>query len=168
MVMVDERLDRSAAWGPWHDENVTTLEWTEVAQELSLGRHYWMHTTGPSGAPDACPVWGVVVEGCLHCYTSRSTTKARNLARDPRVVVHLEDGGDVLIVHGRFVDLGRPADHPEVVRAFATKYHEPDEVPFLPSSDPGFDVLYRLEPSRALRWSLPDTEASTRRWVAAG
>ena len=38
------------------------------------------------------------------------------------------------------------------------------KIPFLPSSDPAFDVLYSLEPGRALLWSLPDTEASTRRW----
>jgi hypothetical protein len=113
-------------------------------------------------------VWGVVLDASLFCYTTRSTVKARNLARDPRVVVHLESGGDVVIVHGRFVDLGRPSDHPEVVRAFAAKYDKPDEVPFLPSSDPSFDALYRLEPSRALSWSLPDSEASTRRWSAAG
>ena len=110
-------------------------------------------------------MWGVVVDESLFCYTTRTTVKARNLARDPRVVINLKSGGDVLIVHGRVADLGRPTDHPSVIRAFAEKYDQADERPFLPSSDLGFDVLYRIEPARALLWSLPDTEASTQRWT---
>jgi hypothetical protein len=106
----------------------------------------------------------VAVEDDLYFYSERSTVKARNLERDPRVVVHLESGADVVIVHGRLADQGRPADHRVVVEAFAQKYHEPVEIPFLPSSDPAFNVLYSLEPHRALLWSLPDSEASTRRW----
>jgi hypothetical protein len=141
-------------------------EWSEVAARLAGARHYWLHTTNPSGAPDASPVWGVVVDDALYFYTERSTVKARNLQVDPRVVVHLESGADVVIVHGRVLDLGRPAQHAALLVEFASKYDQPDEVPFLPSSDPSFDALYSLVPNRALLWSLPDTEASTRRWAA--
>ncbi len=41
------------------------------------------------GAPHAAPVWGVVTGGTLYLYSERRTRKARNLAADPRVVVHL-------------------------------------------------------------------------------
>jgi hypothetical protein len=145
---------------------VATVEWSEVAGRLAAARHYWLHTTSPTGAPDASPVWGVVVDEVLYFYTARSTVKARNLRVDPRVVVHLENGADVVIVHGRVEDLGRPMPHRALVAAFGRKYDQPDEVPFLPSSDPTFDVLYSLVPARALLWLLPDTEASTRRWSA--
>ena len=33
-------------------------------------------------------------------YSERRTVKARNLAADPRVVVHLESGEDVVVVRG--------------------------------------------------------------------
>jgi hypothetical protein len=146
------------------DRGVGGVEWTEVVRRLADAKIFWLHTTGPNGAPDAAPVWGVTVEDILYLYSERSTVKARNLERDPRVVIHLESGTDVVIVHGRLVDQGRPTDHPVVVEAFDLKYYESAEKPFVPSSDPAFDVLYSLEPRRALMWSLPDTEASTRRW----
>jgi general stress protein 26 len=140
------------------------LEWTAIVRRLAAAKIFWLHTTGPTGAPAAAPVWGATVEGVLYFYSERSTVKARNLERDPRVVIHLESGAEVLIVHGRLVDQGRPKDHRVVVEAFDQKYWEPAEKPFLPSSDLEFDVLYSLEPHRALMWSLPDTEASTLRW----
>jgi len=37
-------------------------------------------------------VWGVVIEDTLYLYGERRTVKARNLAADPRLVVHLESG----------------------------------------------------------------------------
>jgi hypothetical protein len=145
---------------------VDALRWSEVAARLSSARYYWLHTTNPSGAPDASPVWGVVGDEVLYVYTGRSTVKGRNIAQDPRVVIHLESAANVVIVHGRLVDLGHPMEHPRLLRAFADKYDAPDEMPFLPSSDPAFDVLYAVAAERALVWSLPDTEASTRRWTA--
>ena len=42
----------------------------------------------PSGGPHAAPVWGVVINHVLYLYSERRTVKARNLAADPRVVVH--------------------------------------------------------------------------------
>lgn len=141
------------------------LTWDEIAERLSESRHYWLHTTGDTGTPNASPVWGVVLDGVLYHYTTSRTRKARNLERNPRVVIHLESASDVLIVHGHLRRVGHPRDHPEVLRSFEDKYDDASEVPFLPSSDPSFDVLYALEPARAMAWHLPDTEASTVRWA---
>ena len=114
------------------------------------------------------PVWGAVVGHDLYTYAERDTVKARNLARDDRAVVHLESAEDVLIVHGRFEDLGRPQDAGSVLRAFDAKYDEPGDRQYLPSADPSFDVLYRLQPARALLWSLADYAESQRRWPGVG
>jgi hypothetical protein len=140
------------------------LEWKEVADRMGAARIYWVHTTGPRGAPNATPVWGAELQGVLYFYTHSRTVKARNLEKNPLVAVHLESGADVLIVRGRFLYLGHPSQHPDVTELFDRKYDRPDERPFLPSSDPVFDVLYSLEPRRALAWTLPDSEASTRTW----
>ena len=88
------------------------LSWPEVAARLAAARNYWLSTTTPSGAPHAAPVWGVVTGGTLYLYSERSTVKARNLAADPRVVVHLESGDDVVIVRGTAEDAGSPAEIP--------------------------------------------------------
>lgn len=141
------------------------LTWKEIVQRLSDARYFWVHTTSPYGAPNATPVWGVVLDDAFYIYTESGTRKARNLRANSRVIVHLESAEDVLIVHGHLDYLGHPSAHQEVVSAFARKYDRPEEAPFLPSA-PFFDMLYALQPLHAMAWSLPDTEASTRRWRA--
>jgi PPOX class probable F420-dependent enzyme len=142
------------------------MDWPEVAVRLAASRAYWLGTTLPSGAPHAAPVWGVVTGQTLYLYSERRTVKARNIAADPRVVVHLESGDDVLIVRGTAEDLGRPADVPEVVAALAAKYTAPGDRPYLPDADPDFDVVYAIRPRSAMAWRLPDYEGSQRRWYA--
>jgi PPOX class probable F420-dependent enzyme len=140
------------------------LSWPEVAARLAAARSYWLCTTMPSGAPHAAPVWGVVLDRTLHLYTERHTVKARNIAADPRVVVHLESAQDVLIVRGTAEDLGTPAQVPEVVAALSAKYTSIEDQQYLPSADPAFDVVYAIKPRSARMWRLPDYEGSQRRW----
>jgi hypothetical protein len=141
-----------------------TMTWGEVARRLSAARTYWLGTTMPSGAPQAAPVWGVVTGQTLHLYSERSTVKARNLAADPRIIVHLESGEDVLIVRGVADDLGPPSSVPSVVAALAAKYTGPADQQYLPSADPDFDVVYAIRPLSAMAWRLDDYAASQRRW----
>jgi PPOX class probable F420-dependent enzyme len=141
-----------------------TMTWPEVASRLAAARNYWLGTTTASGAPHAAPVWGVVADGTLYLYTERSTVKARNLAADPRAVVHLESGEDVLIVRGDVEDLGAPAALPSVVAALAAKYARAEDQQYLPGADPDFDVVYALRPRSAMAWRLDDYAASQRRW----
>jgi hypothetical protein len=142
----------------------TSLDWADVAGLLAPHRNYWLGTTRSSGAPHTTPVWGVVVGTVFHLYTERRTVKARNIATDPRIVVHLESAEDVLIVHGIAVDLGDPERVPSVVAALAEKYSQPGDAGYLPSGDPAFDVVYALRPTSALAWRLADFAASQRRW----
>src|SRR5262245_39298022 len=144
----------------------TDLTWSEVAQRLAPARSYWLVTVSATGAPHAAPVWGVVVDEDLYLYTERSTVKARNVAENPRIVVHLESGEDVVIVHGQAEDLGHPATIGDVVAALAAKYPHPDDAQYLPSEDPDFDVLYVIRPHRAMAWRLDDYESSQGRWRA--
>jgi len=144
------------------DHHVT---WSEVSARLAGEKIYWLHTTSPDGTPNVSPVWGAVLVETLYLYTRSATVKARNLALNPLVALHPESGVDVLIVHGDLAHLGNPRGRPDVLDAFAAKYDQSDEIPFLPSVDPAFDVLYALEPAWAITWSLPDTAASTRRWA---
>jgi len=141
-----------------------TVSWREVAARLAPARTYWLSTTAPGGAPHAAPVWGVVLSDTLYLYSERRTRKARNLAADPRVVVHLESGDDVVIVHGTAADLGHPAQVPDVVTALAAKYASPADRQYLPHADPDFDVVYAIRPQTAMLWRLADYEASQRRW----
>ena len=142
------------------------MDWPEVATRLAASRNYWLGTTTPSGAPHTAPVWGVVTGQTLYLYSERSTVKARNIAADSRVVVHLESGDDVLIVRGTAEDLGSPADVPEVVAALAAKYTAPGDRQYLPDADPAFDLVYAVRPRSAMAWRLADYDGSQRRWAA--
>jgi hypothetical protein len=153
----------------WWDHRVMaegSMTWAEVAGRLAGARSYWVGTTTGSGAPHAAPVWGAVAAETLYLYTERSTVKARNLAADPRVVIHLESAEDVLIVHGAVEDLGHPAAVPAVVAALAAKYTSPPDRQYLPDHDPDFDVVYAVRPRSALAWRLADYAVSQRRWTA--
>lgn len=143
-----------------------TLSWAEVAARLAPARNYWVFTTTPSGAPYAAPVWGVVTGGTLYLYSERHTVKARNLATDPRVVVHLESGEDVVMVRGTAADLGAPGQVPDVVAALSEKYDGEGDRQYLPEADPAFDVVYALRPQSAMTWRLADYEGSQRRWTS--
>jgi PPOX class probable F420-dependent enzyme len=143
-----------------------SMTWAEVAGRLAGARSYWVGTTTGAGAPHAAPVWGAVTGETLYLYTERKTVKARNLAADPRVVIHLESAEDVLIVHGTVEDLGHPAAVPAVVTALAAKYTGPQDQPYLPDHDPDFDVVYAVRPRSALAWRLADYAVSQRRWTA--
>jgi hypothetical protein len=101
----------------------------------------------------------------LYLYSERRTVKARNLAADPRVVVHLESGEDVVIVRGTPQDVGTPAQVPDVVAALSAKYTGQDDRQYLPDADPDFDVVYAISPHSAMMWRLADYEASQRRWT---
>jgi PPOX class probable F420-dependent enzyme len=142
------------------------MTWAEVSARLAPARTYWLGSTTPSGAPHAAPVWGVVADETLYLYSERTTVKARNLAADPRVVVHLESGDDVLIVRGVAEDLGPPAAVPSVIAALAAKYTRPQDGQYLPDADPDFDVVYAIRPRSAMAWRLDDYGASQRRWSA--
>src|ERR1700761_3721198 len=143
-----------------------TMTWAEVAGRLAAARSYWVGSTTGSGAPHAAPVWGAVTGGTLYLYSERSTVKARNLAADPRVVIHLESAEDVLIVRGVVEDLGPPAAVPAVVAALAAKYTSPQDQAYLPDHDPDFDVVYAVRPQSAMAWRLADYATSQRRWTA--
>ena len=142
------------------------IDWAAIATRLAPERNYWLGTTTVGGAPHASPVWGVVVNDHFFIYTERQLAKARNILRDPRIVIHTESAEHVVIVHGRMVDAGRPIDAPAVIDALRTKYDAPGDGQYLPSVDDAFDVLYRFEPQRALLWELSDYDGSQKRWTA--
>lgn len=150
----------------WDDVLVATpmVSWDSVVERLAAARSYWLSTVATDSAPHVVPVWGAVVDDVWYFYTERRTSKARHLAENPRIAIHLDDADDVLIVHGVVSDLGHPAARPDVVAAFAAKYTRSADLAFLPLADPAFDVLYALHPSRALIWTLDDYQNSQRRW----
>src|ERR1700741_3395692 len=92
--------------------------WAE--DQLAKARNYWVCTTHADGRPHAIPVWGVWLDGAVWFGTSPTSTKGRNLKRDPRVVVPPESGDDVVILEG---EIELPSDR-EALERFVAVYEE--------------------------------------------
>jgi PPOX class probable F420-dependent enzyme len=139
---------------PGHDYGVPRpggelIAWSEVIGRLRAARNYWLATVRPDGAPHAMPIWGCLVDDDLFLETSPRTRKARNLEREPRVVVHLEDGDHAVVVEGTAgvhrpgLELGR-----KLAAAFAEKY--PDYWPGPEDCEDG--GLYIVVPAVVFAW----------------
>lgn len=144
------------------------LEWDEVAERFRAAQNWWVATSGPGG-PHSVPVWGVVVDGTLHFYGEPGAVRSRNLAADPRLVVHLESGSSVLIVHGSAVIGGPAGENAAVSAAYAVKYTDPTDLEFLPdAAGMQHALLYTVAPTRAIAWTLGEPDGmEPRRWSAS-
>jgi predicted pyridoxine 5'-phosphate oxidase superfamily flavin-nucleotide-binding protein len=145
---------------------VEPVTWSDVVSRFDAARNAWFGTVDPAGAPHAVPIWTASVDEVLYVFGERRSVKFRNLAANPRVVVNLESGDEVVIVRGSAYDVGTPAQVPDVVAAFAAKYTEADDVQWLPEVDPSVDLVARIAPSVALLWSSDDYFDTLRRWQA--
>jgi len=148
---------------------MTLLEWDEVVDRFGAGQNWWVATSGPGG-PHSVPVWGVVVDGALLFYGESSAVRSRNLAADPRLVLHLESGSAVLIVHGSVAIGPSAGEVPAVSAAYREKYTDPTDLEFLPDS-PGMEraLLFTVAPERAIAWELGGADSMEfRRWSAGG
>jgi PPOX class probable F420-dependent enzyme len=75
----------------------------EVADFLDAQRVVVVATNGPSGWPHLMPLWYVVREGELWAWTYAKSQKVRNLERDPRATLQIEDGEEYQELRGVMV-----------------------------------------------------------------
>lgn len=135
------------------------LSWPRAVARLERSRNYWVVTAQRSGRPHAVPVWGVFLDGAVCFGTDRGSRKAKNLARNRALVVHLESGDDALILHGRaeeVTDRGRMA---RIDLAYRKKYK------MRLTEAPGDLVVYALRPKTALAWRERDFNRRPTRWT---
>ena len=85
------------------------LPWSWATARLEAALNYWFATTRPDGRPHAMPAWAVWLDDSLYFEGSPATRRARNLAENPQVSVHLESGDEVVILEGRAGTRPRPS-----------------------------------------------------------
>jgi hypothetical protein len=135
------------------------LPWSWAIARLEAALNYWFATTRPDGRPHAMPAWAVWLDDSLYFEGSPETRRARNLAENPQVSVHLESGDEVVILEGRVEEVDAV---PELVR-FADAYEAKYAV--RPSDDGTGGPVYRLRPERAYTWLEADYPKTATRWV---
>jgi nitroimidazol reductase NimA-like FMN-containing flavoprotein (pyridoxamine 5'-phosphate oxidase superfamily) len=129
-----------------HEAPDGMLDWPWADERLAASRNYWIVTSDADGRPRAAPVWGIWHDDAVVFGSNPESRKARNLTRDPRVVVHLESGDEAVILEGE-VEAIQPTE--EIAAAFEPKYDWKPEVK--PS-----EGWFRLRPRTAYAWLETD------------
>ncbi len=146
------RAQTQADYGiPATDEGM--LDWAFVEGEMAQARNYWVASTRPDGRPHVVPVWGIWLDGVFYHGGGAQTRKARNLAQNPHVAVHLESGDRVVILEGEVEEVTDPAVVARVDAAYVTKYGMEHGTP-----------MWALRPRTAFAWAEYPTTVTRWRW----
>jgi PPOX class probable F420-dependent enzyme len=135
------------------------LPWSWAVERLLSARNYWICTTRPDGRPHAAPVWGVWLDDAVWFSTARASQKARNLARNASVVVHLESGDETVILEGKIEEERAPA----ALERFADAYEE--KYDYRPDTSSDGSPVFVLRPSLAQTWRERDFPQTATRWI---
>ena len=126
------------------------ITWKQANKKLHNEKVYWVSTASKNGDPHAVPVWGVWINESFYFETNPKSSKGRNLAANPKIVFHLQDGMETVIVKG---SAKREKDQRklQMLRAeYLRKYdYKPDW-----SNDQN-QIVFRVTPRIAHAWKAP-------------
>jgi len=77
-----------------------TMTEAEIAALLAAARKVQLATINPDGTPHLVTMFYALIDGQIAFWTYRTSQKARNLARDPRLACLVEDGEDYFELRG--------------------------------------------------------------------
>lgn len=134
----------------------------EQAELLDTERIAIVTTNGPRGWPHSMPLWYVVRDGELWCWTYAKSQKIKNLERDPRATVLVETGEEYGELRGVQIEaeaeLIRDLDRViEFAKQLTIRYSEGidevegDAAAALEAQAPK-RVAIRFEPKRVASW----------------
>lgn len=133
------------------------LPWSHAEKRLVASRNYWICTARPDGRPHSIPVWGFWMDGAFYFGSARPSRKARNLAHNPAISVHLESGDDVVILEGTAVEVSEKAIFKKLDMVCRKKYKMP--LMIMPES-----VTYCVRPRVVLAWTEREFPKNATRW----
>jgi flavin reductase (DIM6/NTAB) family NADH-FMN oxidoreductase RutF len=132
------------------------LDWSWATERLSASRNYWIVSSTEDGRPHAMPVWGLWFDDAVVFGTSPQSRKGRNLVQDPRVVVHLESGDEVVILEG---EVERITLNEAIADAYGAKYE------FRPDPAVRTEGWFRLRPRIAYAWREQEYPSTATRFA---
>ncbi|MPZ48102.1 MAG: pyridoxamine 5'-phosphate oxidase [Dehalococcoidia bacterium] len=146
------------------DDDSGLLPWSWAEERLTAADNFWFSTTRPDGRPHAMPAWGAWLDGALYFEGSPETRRARNLAGNPNLSIHLENAVEVVILEGVAEDVPKPPRglSERLSQIFTAKYGGPpwEYKPEPTQWDDG--GLWLMRPRVAFGWSSFPTD--TTRW----
>lgn len=158
MDPIAELIDVPAEYG----SPKVALAWSVVRMRLEEAQRYWLATTRPDGRPHVVPLDGLWLDDTWYFGGSAETVHERNLRRDQRVVVHLEDALSAVIVEGR-AEWTRPSAELAGRLAAAST----DKYGYGPGPEAYLAGAWSVRPHRVLAWSGFPTDATRFRFTEA-
>jgi hypothetical protein len=142
--------------------NEGLLPWSYVQERMQTAMNYWISTANAKGQPHATPVWGVWVEDIFYFDGSPKTRRGREMAANPLVSVHLEDGSQVVILEGEVHELKQAALElrQKISAAYKSKYSQRGYAPDPDTWKQG--GLYAFRPQLVFAWT--QFPQDTTRW----
>jgi PPOX class probable F420-dependent enzyme len=143
------------------------LPWSWAGERLTRNRNFWVVTVSATGRPHALPVWGVwdddVRRFAFSC--APSSTKARNLATNPAVVVAIDDTVECVSVEGDATVLDDGPLREDWIRRYVERYRP--EAADLDADFVRQNLVVEVVPRRAFGIVEREDEFATRatRWV---
>ena len=151
--MLQPRVTRPTFPPGYVDNPSSLLTWAHVVQRLTDVPNYWICSVRPNGRPHSIPKWAVWIDDRIYFDGSPETRHARNIAANPYVSLHLEDGYDVVIMEGMAKAADRPSPElgKRIAAAYAAKYAE---MGYSPRPDQWNDGgLFEIVPRAVLAWT---------------
>jgi hypothetical protein len=152
--MIEPRVTRPKFPPGYVDHPVAEVPWEYVAGQLTEARHYWVCSTRPDGRPHVVPRWCVYMDGKIYYDGSPQTRHAQNIAQNPNVAVHLEDGERAIILEGTSAEAGKPEAGlaQRLVEEYRRKYAMSGYSPEPDQWDGG--GLYVFTPRSCIAWTV--------------
>ncbi len=138
------------------------LDWTSVEQRLVGSLHYWLATVRRDGTPHVVPVDGMWLDGSCYFGGDPATVHIRNLRRDGRATLHLEDGEAAVIVEG---DAEWVTPSKAVAQRLAASAKA--KYGYVQSAASYLEGVWRLQPVKVLAWTTLYVDATRFRFEAA-
>lgn len=112
----------------YSNEGATAATWEEAGRHLEHAEVFWLSTVRPDGRPHVTPLISVWLDGALHFCTGPNERKARNLERNPNVVLTtgcnaLGEGLDI-VVEGEAMRVKDDSKLRQIADAYISKYGE--------------------------------------------
>jgi nitroimidazol reductase NimA-like FMN-containing flavoprotein (pyridoxamine 5'-phosphate oxidase superfamily) len=131
-----------------------TLAWSDVHARLEEAERYWLATTRADGRPHVVPTDGLWTADGFYFGGHSDTVHMRNLRRDQRAALHLEDAIAAVIVEGTAELIAPSRDDAErLAAASKSKYG-------WGSIDSYLSGVWLLRPTRVLAWNALNRDAT--------
>ncbi|MBI5879641.1 MAG: pyridoxamine 5'-phosphate oxidase family protein [Chloroflexi bacterium] len=118
----------------------------EIDKKLREERNIWLTSVRPGGAPHLVPIWFIAHDGRIYLCTAPDSVKVRNIRKNSRVSLALEDGSAPVILEGTAQVLELDATPAMVIDQFKTKYD------WDVRTDKTYTVVVEVTPVRRLNW----------------